>query len=292
MLGRLISALFLVSYAAALQGADFAFAVIKPATVEAAKNPIAEHGAQHGFYASSQRSYKIMVNGRFRTLKTSAGDFRSREKELLFLDCDQPAAEGPIVDVVEQVEVVVAEVIADPIETEAGVVQNVLDTVREAYDQYISPYVGSTIETVNSAARDALAWIGSIWGQKTSKLQQTVLSRLAVLKTDQETGQTLIINAASVEVKVVRVGQVVFETSSAAVAEQEVDHVKLAVSQFVFEAGDIVVVGGKSWWESAPLEEVLLALSTNAKLAAKADAIVKLVPKTTDEARFTLALFE
>jgi hypothetical protein len=208
------------------------------------------------------------------------------------LDCDQPAADGPIVDVVEQVEVVVAEAVADPIETEAGVVQNVLDTVREAYDQYIGPYVGSTIETVNSAARDALAWISNIWGQKTSKLQQTVLSRLAVLKTDQETGQTLIVNAASVEVKVVRVGQVVFETSSSSVAEQEVDHVKLAVSQFVFEAGDIVVVGGKSWWESAPLEEVLLALSTNAKLAAKADAIVKLVPKTTDEARFTLALFE
>lgn len=289
MLAQLISALLLVSYASALQN-DFAFAQIKPATVGATNHVVAETGAQHGFYASSQRSYKIIVNGRFRTLKTSAGDFKSREEELVFLDVPQAVAE-----VVEEVEVVIVdgvEVIAPPAETEEGIVQNVLETVREAYDQYISPYVGGTIEAVNSAARDALAWIGSIWGQKSSKLQQEVLSRLAVLKTDQETGQTLIINASSVEVKVVRVGQIVFETSSSVVAEQEIDSVQISASQFVFEAGDIVVIGNKSWWESAPIDDVLLALSTNSKLSAKADALVKLVPKTTDEARFSLTLFE
>lgn len=288
--------LALASLSQALNKQDFAFSAIKPNAAAKRPNHVQVGGeSHHGISSHSLRSYQLIERGRFRSLKMTAGDFKAKQEELVFLDVVQEVA--PEDNYVEEVVVVVEETHGDASslqETEENFVQNVIDTVRDAYDTYISPNLGGAVDAINSAARDALAWISGIWGSKAlSKVQSSVLTRLALLQVDNVTGNALILTAPNVNVKVVRVGKVVFDSEASILAKQTIgDSLEIAVSNFDFEVGDIIVTGNQDWWKSLPEEQVLQTLSTRDNLAVKANNIVKLAPKTQQEYRFALGYFE
>lgn len=282
-------------YAAVLTVAcaqEFAFnleAIGKPQGTTVARKQVRDQtvyqGAIHKFPQSSFRSFKVIGEGRFRTFKQTTGDVKQSREELVYLA--PPTSEAVPCESETTADEVVVEIIVE--EDEQGVLETIVENVRNAFDEYVSPILGGgiTSTTISDAARGALDWLsGRLWG---SKLARDVNKRMAIVKLDSDTGSAMIIKSSAVAVKVIRVDEVVYDATEQAVgATNGVD-----VGVFTFEAGDLILVARDQFFNSISKEAMVKALSIeNKSLANKADALVKVAPKTATEESFLLSIFE
>lgn len=247
-------------------------------------------GTIHKFPQSSFRSFMVIGEGRFRTFKQTTGDVKQSREELVYLappSSSSSTTEAPCESETTADEIVV-EIVVE--EDEQGVLETIVENVRNAFDEYVSPILGGNITstTISDAARSALDWINNrIWGA--SKLARDVNKRMAVVKIDSDTGSAMIVKSSAVAVKVIRVDEIVYDATAQAVgATNGVD-----VGVFTFEVGDLILMARDQFFNSIGKEQLIKALSIeNKSLANKADALVKAATKSPIEESFLLSIFE
>lgn len=261
-----------------------------------AKQPATHQASNpHGFLETSMRNFKVIQEGRLRTLRTTVADTKMNKQDIVYL---APASQADK-DSETTVSEVVVEVIVEE-DPDAGIVNTIVENLRDAYDQYLSTVINGQVtvndiaEAVGTAARNALDWLGSLWG-KDARISKA-LNRLAAIKVDKVTGDALIVRSTQTDVKVIRVGKVVFEASQSVLGAnlKEGSTKGLTVSAFRFEAGDIILAAGQGFWDALSTEKILEALAHDKKsLADKANALVSASPKNHfEEVNFVLSIFE